>query len=57
MQITFLTECAPMFNEFLLKFQSEGLMIQVLHAELKSALLQVLQRIVKADVVNNLWFS
>ena len=57
MQITFLTECAPMFNEFLLKFQSEGLMIQVLHAELKSALLQVLQRIVKADVVNNVWFS
>ena len=30
-QITFLTECAPMFNEFLLKFQTEGPMIHVLH--------------------------
>ena len=51
-QITFLTECAPMFNEFLLKFQAEGPMIHILHSELKSVLLQVLRRIVKAGAVN-----
>ena len=43
-----------MFNEFFLKFQSKGMMIHVLHEELKSVLLQLLRRIVKADVVNNL---
>ena len=53
-QITFLTECAAMFNEFILKFQTEGPMIHVLHGEIKSVLLQILRRIVKADAVNDL---
>ena len=53
-QIIFLTECAPMFNDFMLKFQSVGPMIHVLHSELKAVLLQLLRRIVSAEKVNGL---
>ena len=54
MQMTFLIEAAPMFNEFLLKFQAEGPMIHILFAELKEVLLQLLRRFVKPKEVNNI---